>query len=136
MAAVGALSSSRIRFLSARAAPREETWSLWTSPKGVNNRYRVRSFSRRNQTISRLLNYEYLHFPMYQDRYDLSRELKLGKPETWYATRYRNRMSPGDVVYLWMAGDEDIRGLCGMGELVRPEKLGAVFDIPEPGRVV
>lgn len=58
-------------------------------------------------------------FQSVPDRYDLrkSNSIRPGETVTWYATRYRDRMSPGDVVYFWMGGDDDIRGIYGWGLL-------------------
>lgn len=56
-------------------------------------------------------------FQARQDRYDLRTELKEGRKETWQATRYWHAMRPKDVVYLWLAGPEGIRGIYGWGRL-------------------
>ena len=58
-------------------------------------------------------------FQALRDRFDLS-EPSLsgdGPTVTWYATRYRDRMAPGDVVYFWQAGPEDVRGIYAWGRL-------------------
>jgi EVE domain len=49
--------------------------------------------------------------------YDLRRAIQPGRVVTWRATRYRNEMHEGDAVYLWLAGEPDIRGLYGLGRL-------------------
>ncbi len=56
-------------------------------------------------------------FQCVPDRFDLRRELKPRHKDTWYATRYRSLMKPGDLVFFWMAGDPQIRGLYGWGKL-------------------
>ena len=56
-------------------------------------------------------------FQSVPDRYDLRREFRVGKSDTWYATRYRNEMKAGDIVFFWMRGEEDSRGLYGWGTL-------------------
>jgi len=38
----------------------------------------------------------------------------------WMATRYRTRMTIGDLVYLWRGGDAAIRGIYGWGRIVGP----------------
>jgi hypothetical protein len=67
-------------------------------------------------------------FQSVPDRYDLRRELRVGKSDTWYATRYRNEMKVGDVVYFWMGGDQDIRGLYGWGNLTSKAYLKRNWD--------
>lgn len=56
-------------------------------------------------------------FQARQDRYDLRTELKEGRKETWQATRYWHAMRPKDIVYLWLAGQENIRGIYGWGRI-------------------
>lgn len=51
------------------------------------------------------------------ERYDLREKIVPGETDTWYATRYRSQMHPGDLVFFWMAGDEHFRGLYGWGKL-------------------
>jgi hypothetical protein len=53
------------------------------------------------------------------DKYDLRTELRQNKVETWAAPRYRSAMRPGDIVFFWMAGPEDIRGIYGWGTIKR-----------------
>lgn len=50
-------------------------------------------------------------------RYDLRQKLVPSTSDTWYATRYRNEMHPGDFVFFWMAGDPEIRGVYGWGNV-------------------
>jgi len=59
----------------------------------------------------------YWIFQAVPERYDLRDELVEGRKVTWYATRYRSRMSPGDIVFFWLGGPEDIRGIYGWGRL-------------------
>lgn len=58
-------------------------------------------------------------FQSVADQFDLREpeNLKPGQPITWYATRYLNQMSPGDIVYFWMGGKETERGIYGWGTL-------------------
>lgn len=56
-------------------------------------------------------------FQAQQERYDLSTQLEEGLRLTWYATRYRSLMTKGDRVYLWQAGDPQIRGIYGEAHL-------------------
>jgi len=61
-----------------------------------------------------------LHIFIFQsvpDRYDLRKELEEGRRDIWYATSYRQQMSPGDYVFFWMGGDENTSGLYGWGIL-------------------
>ena len=53
------------------------------------------------------------------ERYDLRDPNRFApdKEEKWLATRYRTRMKPGDLVYLWLAGPREIRGVYGWGRL-------------------
>jgi hypothetical protein len=48
-------------------------------------------------------------------RYNLRVAIEPGKRDTWYATRYRGEMHPGNPVFFWMAGAE--RGLYGWGHI-------------------
>jgi hypothetical protein len=56
-------------------------------------------------------------FQSVSDRYDLRETLRPAKVDTWYATRYRTVMRPGDLVFFWMAGAEHVRGLYGWGRI-------------------
>ncbi|MEM6485587.1 MAG: EVE domain-containing protein [Pseudomonadota bacterium] len=62
------------------------------------------------------------------ERYDLREKVTAGSTDTWYATRYRNQMSTGDIVFFWMAGDMHFRGLYGWGELISPPYLKPGWD--------
>jgi hypothetical protein len=67
-------------------------------------------------------------FQSVPDRYDLRRKLAPGKTDTWYATRYRNEMHPDDVVFFWLAGDRQFRGLYGWGRIASDPYLKAGWD--------
>lgn len=54
-------------------------------------------------------------FQSVPDRFDLESEVVEGKKDTWYATRYRKRMKVGDIVFFWMAGADDRKGIYGWG---------------------
>jgi hypothetical protein len=56
-------------------------------------------------------------FQSLPERRDLRSELVEGKADTWRVSRYRSEISPGDLVFFWMAGDSDIRGIYGWGEV-------------------
>ncbi|MGY6214705.1 EVE domain-containing protein [Methylolobus aquaticus] len=62
------------------------------------------------------------------ERYDLRTAIRPGSRDTWYATRYRNDMNPGDLVFFWMAGDEHFRGLYGWGHIASAPYLKAGWD--------
>ncbi|MFM0351412.1 EVE domain-containing protein [Paraburkholderia sp. RL17-347-BIC-D] len=51
------------------------------------------------------------------ERYDLREKLVPGVQDTWYATRYRREMRPGDFVFFWLAGNQGVRGVYGWGKL-------------------
>jgi predicted RNA-binding protein with PUA-like domain len=59
----------------------------------------------------------YWIFQAVSDRYDLRDELVEGRKVTWYATRYRGQMLPGDIVFYWLGGPQGIRGIYGWGRL-------------------
>ena len=46
-----------------------------------------------------------------------SPDLKEGKEMAWDATRYRNDMQPGDLVYIWVDGESADGGIHGWGEM-------------------
>ncbi|AFU98365.1 EVE domain-containing protein [Simiduia agarivorans] len=54
-------------------------------------------------------------FQSIPERFDLELEVVEGKKDTWYATRYRKRMKLGDIVFFWMAGADDRKGMYGWG---------------------
>lgn len=54
-------------------------------------------------------------FQSVPDRFDLESEVVEDKKDTWYATRYRKRMKVGDIVFFWMAGADDRKGIYGWG---------------------
>jgi hypothetical protein len=67
-------------------------------------------------------------FQSVEDRFDLRKKLELGKKDTWYATRYRGDMNPDDVVYFWMGGSSEIRGLYGWGMITREPYMKSGWD--------
>lgn len=67
-------------------------------------------------------------FQSVPEKYDLRKALRPGKSDTWYATRYKNDMHPGDLVFFWMGGDEDIRGLYGWGKICSESYLEKGWD--------
>src|SRR5215472_4144065 len=52
------------------------------------------------------------------DRRDLREILREGQEDTRLASRYRQQMSEGDIVYFWLAGPDDIRGIYGWGTML------------------
>ena len=50
--------------------------------------------------------------------YDLRWRLRAGAVEPWHATRHRNEMKLGDIVFFWMGSTESFSGLYGWGELI------------------
>lgn len=56
-------------------------------------------------------------FQAIPERYDLISELRGGKRVAWLASRYRREMNRGDVVYLWLGGDIESRGIYGWGTI-------------------
>jgi hypothetical protein len=69
-------------------------------------------------------------FQSVPERYDLRKasSIRPGDTVTWYATRYRDQMTPGDTVYFWMGGEEDIRGIYGWGELISDAYIRKDWD--------
>jgi hypothetical protein len=51
-------------------------------------------------------------------RYNLEEELHAGRTETWLVTRFAREIEKGDLVFLWMAGSPEVRGLYGWGRVV------------------
>lgn len=51
-------------------------------------------------------------------RYDLRERMHKEEKQTWLVTRYKNEMHAGDIVFFWLAGPIDIRGLYGWGKIV------------------
>ena len=67
-------------------------------------------------------------FQSIPERYDLRQKLVPQTQDTWYATRYRNKMEEGDIVFFWMAGDRRFRGLHGWGKLISKPYLKNNWD--------
>ena len=68
------------------------------------------------------------------EQYDLRKELRPGEFDNWHATRYRMEMHPGDIVFFWMGGDQNFRGLYGWGEItsepyIKPEWESHGIDV-------
>lgn len=69
------------------------------------------------------------------DRFDLRDpgQFQVGKRDSWAATRYRAEMHPEDLVFFWLAGPSDIRGIYGWGKLTSSPYLmgkeGYVVDV-------
>ena len=55
----------------------------------------------------------YWIFQSRPDRYDLRQELYPGKIDSWDATRYRNFMEPGGIVFFRLSGEPEHRGISG-----------------------
>lgn len=67
-------------------------------------------------------------FQSVPERYDLRHVIQPKERDTWYATRYKNSMRPGDLVFFWMAGDKHFRGLYGWGRIVSVPYLRSGWD--------
>lgn len=52
------------------------------------------------------------------DEGDLRIFIAEGLTDTWIASRRYRIMAPGDIVFFWMAGGEEIRGIYGWGMLI------------------
>jgi len=59
----------------------------------------------------------YWIFQSKPERYDLREEIVAEREESWVASRYRIKMRPGDIVFLWLSGLPQIRGIYGWGRL-------------------
>lgn len=67
-------------------------------------------------------------FQSVPERYDLRAAIRPGAKDTWYATRYKNEMHPGDLVFFWMGGDRYFRGLYGWGHITTVAYLQDKWD--------
>lgn len=70
----------------------------------------------------------YWIFQAIPKRYDLQEKLVEGIKVTWYATRNRSQMSPGDIVFFWLGGPENIRGIYGWGRLASSPYIKPEWD--------
>ncbi|MBW1940365.1 MAG: EVE domain-containing protein [Deltaproteobacteria bacterium] len=72
----------------------------------------------------------YWLFQSVVDRYDTrdSSLVKEGESDTWYATRYRAKMKPGDIVFFWLGGIGDERGIYVTGTLASEPYKKAGWD--------
>src|SRR4051812_3297546 len=52
------------------------------------------------------------------DQGDLRIFLVEGLTDAWVASRHQRTMAPGDIVFFWMAGQAEIRGIYGWGVLI------------------
>jgi hypothetical protein len=59
----------------------------------------------------------YWIFQQVAEQQDFINRLQEGKEDTRRASRYRQQMSVGDVVFFWLGGPDDIRGIYGWGTL-------------------
>jgi EVE domain len=60
----------------------------------------------------------YWIFQSVVEQQDLRHRLQEGKGDTRLASRYRQQMSAGDLVFFWLGGSDDIRGIYGWGKLL------------------
>lgn len=67
-------------------------------------------------------------FQSVPERYDLRHAIVPEKRDTWYATRYRGEMQPGNPVLFWMAGAESHRGLYGWGTIASEPYMKPEWD--------
>lgn len=70
----------------------------------------------------------YWIFQAVEERYPLREKLQEGRRETWYATRYRNDMKTGDIVFFWLGGSRDVRGIYGWGRLESEPYIKPAWD--------
>jgi predicted RNA-binding protein with PUA-like domain len=64
------------------------------------------------------------------ERYNLAKEMKRRKDDTWEVRRNRDNLRPGGIALLWQSGEK--AGIYGLGELtsrVRDEDDEAIVDI-------
>jgi len=61
----------------------------------------------------------YWLFQSLAERYDIRDDeiVKEGITDSWYATRYRSKMKPGDKVFFWLGGIGEKRGVYAYGTL-------------------
>jgi WD40 repeat protein len=52
-----------------------------------------------------------------KDRSDVTESIHEGVGDTWLASQYRQQMSEGDLVFFWLGGPSEIRGIYGWGTL-------------------
>ncbi len=66
----------------------------------------------------------YWIFQSKPEKYDLRDPANLvpGKTDTWKASRYRAKMAEGDLVFFWMSGGPEIRGIYGWGYILSAPK--------------
>jgi hypothetical protein len=67
-------------------------------------------------------------FQSTQDRFDLRSKLGTGERKTWRATRYQSLMDIGDLIFFWMGGEPEIRGIYGWGKLTSKPYTRANWD--------
>jgi hypothetical protein len=60
----------------------------------------------------------YFIFQAIPAHYDLRERIIEGLNVTWYATRYRKVMAPGDIVFFWLGGEKQFNGIYGWGNLI------------------
>src|SRR6266849_2419082 len=74
---------------------------------------------KRSPTARRKVPAQAFLFQSRVDTHDLRTELHAKSVVARTASRYRTAMRPGDIVYFWLAGSEEIRGIYGWGSLRR-----------------
>jgi hypothetical protein len=57
-------------------------------------------------------------FQAIPNRYDLREKMISGETGTWLVTRYKDKIKAGDIVYFWLAGNIESRGIYGWGRVV------------------
>lgn len=65
----------------------------------------------------------YWIFQSVVEQQDLRERLQEGKEDTRLASRYRQQMAAGDLVFFWLGGSDNIRGIYGWGTLLSPPKF-------------
>ncbi|MEE9443351.1 MAG: hypothetical protein V3V99_11870 [candidate division Zixibacteria bacterium] len=56
-------------------------------------------------------------FQSVPEKYDLRKHLKVGDRVAWLASRERDKMNAGNIIYFWLAGSPKHRGLYGWGQI-------------------
>jgi hypothetical protein len=70
-------------------------------------------------------------FQAVPSRYDLRTELIPGRRVSWLASRYLEQMVQGEIVYFWLAGEAETRGIYGWGTISgsAPQPMGSEYRI-------
>jgi hypothetical protein len=64
-------------------------------------------------------------FQSVPEHFDLRSGLVEGTRDSWKVSRYRSEIAPGDVVFFWMGGPPESRGLYGWGNITSLPRFDA-----------